>query len=160
MSENFLAFPELRHPFAQQAFQAAGESTVLYQGQRHCLASSVFDDALYIAPEDLTSINGFVLKPEGACLDDLCIPLVDGILTTLEDREWFNLTAFADHIDQPYVADVEQRVWSFGEIPAKRDNMLVNGKAPDLTLTARDGQVVSLADLKGKKALIVTWSSW
>jgi cytochrome oxidase Cu insertion factor (SCO1/SenC/PrrC family) len=32
--------------------------------------------------------------------------------------------------------------------------------APDIELTDRNGQVFRLADLKGKKALIVTWSSW
>ena len=38
--------------------------------------------------------------------------------------------------------------------------MMVNAMAPDFAVTDRSGQVVTMADLKGKKALIVTWSSW
>jgi peroxiredoxin len=38
--------------------------------------------------------------------------------------------------------------------------MMVDAMAPDIELTDRKGEVVRLADLKGKKALIVTWSSW
>jgi peroxiredoxin len=51
-------------------------------------------------------------------------------------------------------------VWSFAEIPAKRRNMMVDAMAPDFEVNDRKGNVVRMADLKGKKALIVTWSSW
>ena len=75
-------------------------------------------------------------------------------------QKWFSLTALAELLGQPFVADLEAGVWSFAEIPAKRENMMVNAMAPELELTDREGQVVRMADLKGKKALIVTWSSW
>jgi cytochrome oxidase Cu insertion factor (SCO1/SenC/PrrC family) len=58
------------------------------------------------------------------------------------------------------VADHEARVWSFAEIPAKRESLLVDAMAPEFEITDRQGKVIRLADLKGKKALIVTWSSW
>ena len=90
----------------------------------------------------------------------MCIPLNDQLLVTQDGQDWFSLTAFADLLEQPYVADVDSRVWSFAEIPAKRSNMLVDGSAPNFEVTDRKGNVVCLADLKGKKALIVTWSSW
>jgi peroxiredoxin len=38
--------------------------------------------------------------------------------------------------------------------------MMLNAMAPDIEVTDRQGNVVRMADLKGKKALIVTWSSW
>jgi peroxiredoxin len=38
--------------------------------------------------------------------------------------------------------------------------MMVDAMAPDFEVTDREGQTVRMADLKGKKALIVTWSSW
>ena len=84
----------------------------------------------------------------------------DQLLIEQNGQQWFNLTAFADLLDQPYVADHAAGVWSFAEIPAKRANMMVDAMAPDIELTDRKGEVVRLADLKGKKALIVTWSSW
>ena len=77
-----------------------------------------------------------------------------------DGKTWFDVTGFADHVGQPYVADIDARVWSFGDVPATRDNMRVNAMAPDITLTDRSGKDIRLADLKGKKALIVTWSSW
>jgi cytochrome oxidase Cu insertion factor (SCO1/SenC/PrrC family) len=86
--------------------------------------------------------------------------LNDRLLVDQSGRQWFDLAAFADMLDQPYVADQQANVWSFAEIPAKRENTLVNAMAPDLELTDRSGNVLKLADLKGKKALIVTWSSW
>jgi hypothetical protein len=115
---------------------------------------------LLINPQELSEINGFELKPEGACYADMCIPLNDQIKVTQDGKQWFNLTAFADLLEQPYVCDAETNVWSFAEIPLKRDNMMVNGMAPDFEIPDRQGNVVRMADFKGKKALIVTWSSW
>jgi hypothetical protein len=70
------------------------------------------------------------------------------------------LTAFADLLEQPYGVDREAGVWSFAEIPAKRQNMMVDAMAPEFEVTDRQGKVIRMTDLKGKKALIVTWSSW
>ena len=38
--------------------------------------------------------------------------------------------------------------------------MMIDAMAPDFEVKDRQGKVVRMADLKGKKALIVTWSSW
>ena len=160
MAEAFAAYPDLRHPFEERPIHDPGQTTVLYQGKTICLNETGTGDGLLIAPSDLKRVNGFELKPEGACLDALCIPLGEGLLVEQGGRELFNLTAFADLLEQPYVADVDARVWSFAEIPSKRSNLLVDGLAPDFEVTDRNGNVVRLADLKGKKALIVTWSSW
>ena len=160
MAEAFGAFPELRHPFAQTPIHAAGSATVLYQGKAVTLAETGGGDGLLIRPDDLTRINGFALKPEGACYEDMCIPINDDLLIEQDGQQWFDLTAFAELLGQPYVADQETGVWSFAEIPAKRESMMVNAMAPEFEVTDRAGNVIRPADLKGKKALIVTWSSW
>ena len=160
MAKNFMAYPELRHPFAETPIHSEGQVTVLYQGNTIQLDEAVAGDELLIRPEDLKRVNGFELKPEGACYQDMCIPMNDRLLTELDGKRWFNLTAFADLLEQPYVADVESRVWSFAEIPAKRESMMVDAMAPDFEVVDREGKVVRMADYKGKKALIVTWSSW
>lgn len=157
---NMMAFPELRHPFEPTAIHAEGQATVVYQGRHLNVAEAGIDDSLLINPADLHKINGFEIKPEGACLDDLCIPLSPELFSDHGDKQWFNLTAFAELVQQPYVADRQARVWSFAEIPAKRENRLLNAMVPDIEVADRSGNVVRLADLKGKKALIVTWSSW
>ncbi len=160
MAENMMAYPELRHPFETTPVHADGSTTILHGGDTVTLANTGSGDALLIDPADLSRANGFELKPEGACKGDICIPLPEGVLVEQDGKRWFDLTRFADHVGQPYVADAEARVWSFGDIPATRDNTRVNGMVPDISLTDRSGKVIRLADLKGKKALIVTWSSW
>ena len=160
VAENFMAYPELRNPFEATPIHPEGSSTVLYQGKRITLDETGAGDKLLIRPEDLPRINGFELKPEGACLDALCIPVNDTLLVMQDGRQWFDLEGFAALLEQPYVVDRAARVWSFAELPLKREHMLLQAQAPDLELTDRQGNVFTLADLKGKKALIVTWSSW
>jgi hypothetical protein len=160
MAEAFMAYPELRHPFQETPIDPDGNTTVLYQGKSITLSETGSGEGLLISPEDLSRINGFELKPEGACYEDLCIPLNQNLFVTESGKQWFNLAAFAELLEQPYVVDHEAKVWSFSEIPAKRQNMMVNGMAPDFEVIDREGKVIRMADFKGKKALIVTWSSW
>lgn len=160
MARALMAHPELRHPFEETPIHPEGSTTVLYQGKEITLSETGAGDGLLIRPEDLTRINGFELKPEGACLGEMCIPLKKDLLVERDGRQWFDLAAFADLLEQPYVADREARVWSFAEMPARREAMMVDAMAPDLEIKDRRGNVFRLADLKGKKALIVTWSSW
>jgi hypothetical protein len=160
MAEAMMAYPELRHPFEEKPIHPEGSTTVLYQGRAIMLAETGDGDGLLIRPDDLTRINGFELKQEGACFEDKCIPVDEALLVEQDGNTWFDLTAFADLLNQPYVADQEARIWSFAEIPAKRQSMMLEAMAPDFEVTDRRGNVIRMADLKGKKALIVTWSSW
>jgi hypothetical protein len=112
--------------------------------------------ALWIRKRDLERINGFVLKPQGACRADLCIP----ILKTMARGEFFNLTAFAKKAGQPVVAEPEARVWSFGEMQALGGGLASSRIAPDFEVPDRLGRPVHLAGFRGKKALVVTWASW
>lgn len=164
MADAMMAYPHLRHPFDEKPLHSPGSVTVLCEGRKITLAEhskrADKEDSLLIQADALQSINGFTLKPEGACLDELCVPVRDSFFIEQEGAKWFDLTAFADLVGQPYVADVSEQVWCFGAVPAKRQNMMNNAMAPEFKVTDRQGQVVELADLKGKKALIVTWSSW
>lgn len=124
---------------------------------------------LWVTPEDLTRINGFVLKPEGACLDALCIPVRQDqnsdLLVTREGQKWFNVTELARKLQQAFVVDRDTSsggpsVWSFGAIPAVRAPFLSSARAPDFALKDRAGKTVRLKDFRGKKLLIITWASW
>ncbi len=160
MTRAFGAFPEYRHPFEATAIHPEGSITVLYQGKTVTLSETAKGDGLLIRPADLPRVNGFELKPEGVCFKDLCIPMKDHLLVERDGKQWFDLAAFADLLEQPYVADKASGVWSFAEIPAKREGMMVNAMAPDFEVIDRQGNVIRMADFKGKKALVVTWSSW
>jgi hypothetical protein len=155
-----MANPEHRHPFAKTPIHPDGSATVLYQGNSITLSKIGEGKNLLIRPEDLTRVNGFELKPQGACFAEMCIPLTAELMVEQNGSQWFDLCAFAELLGQAYVADAETKVWSFAEIPAKRDSMMVDAMAPDFEVTDRKGNVIRMADLKGKKALIVTWSSW
>jgi hypothetical protein len=119
---------------------------------------------LWVSPEDLTRINGFELKPEGACLDSICIPLKQDedseAFVRRDGQPWVNVTALARKLEQPFVVDRDEDVWSFGGIPATRGSFLASGMAPNFALEDREGNTVRLQDFRGKKVLLVTWASW
>lgn len=140
-------------------------TTVLYQDRVVEVARTLEDpNDLWVRPDDLTRINDFVLKPEGACLAELCIPVRQDrdseLFVTRAGAGWFNVTALARRLDQAYVRDVEHAVWSFGSIPVTRSAFLESAESPDFALPNREGTLVRLSDFRGKKVLIVTWASW
>ncbi len=140
-------------------------ATVLYLDRTVAIAETLPDPTdLWVSPADLTRVNDFVLKPEGACLGELCIPVQqDGdneIVITRGDRQWFSLTGFARKVDQAWVADYDQKVFSFAPVPATRAAFLDSGLAPDFVLPDRQGNPIRLSDFRGKKVLVVTWASW
>ena len=119
---------------------------------------------LWVTPADLERVNGFVLKPEGACKDELCIPIdrseASDVVVRRGQDTWFSLTAFAEHVGQAWAVDREASVWSFGEVPATRSSFLERAKAPDFALPDRQGNLVRLSDFSGRKVLLLTWASW
>jgi len=139
---------------------AAAAATVLFDDRAVTLERVGRDpkkrvDALWVRTHDLPRINGFEVKPQGACRADICIPIPKAMLR----GDYFDLTAFAKKIGQPVVADAGARVWSFGEIQALGGG-LASRMAPDLVVSDRAGHPVHLSSFRGKKMLVVTWASW
>ena len=62
---------------ALSPFAAAAEPVrVLYDDNVVEVERTLPDaDDLWVAPEDLPRVNGFELEPEGACLEELCVPV-------------------------------------------------------------------------------------
>ena len=142
MAEAFMAYPELRNPFEKTPIHEDGSTTVLYQGRTIVLDQTGPGDDLLVRAEDLPGVNGFVVKPEGACFEELCVPLNENLLVEADGVQWLNLSAFAEHMGQAYVADAASRVWSFAEMPVKRDNMMMGAMVPDVEVTDRSGNVI------------------
>ena len=139
------------------AAQTGPRATVLYDGRAIGLSRVAADaEALWIQKADLPSINGFELKPQGACREEICIPIPRPMMR----GDQFNLTAFAQRIGQRVVADPGARVWSFGEIPVVRGAFLESRIAPEFSVPDRKGRPVRLSQFRGKKVLVVTWASW
>jgi hypothetical protein len=145
--------PSLAHAQSDMA------ATVIYDGRAirlNRVGPATSGDALWILKNNLPSINGFELKPQGACREDICIPIPRAMLR----GDYFNLTAFAQKVGQRVVVDAETRVWSFGEIPVVRGAFLESRMAPDFSVPDRKGRPVRLSQFRGKKVLVVTWASW
>jgi hypothetical protein len=144
---------------------SAQDAVVLYN-ERVVTIDQTLPDAtdLWVKPADLTRINDFVLKPEGACLDELCIPVLQDrdsdIYVTRRDQAWFNVSELADKLQQAHVTDYDDGIWSFGTLPLTRQSFFRGGVAPDFELNDRQGNPVKLSDFRGKKVLLLTWASW
>ena len=147
-------------------FAAAAEPvTVLYDDNVVEVERTLPDaDDLWVMPADLPRVNGFELKPEGACLDELCVPVRQDrdseLFVTRAGQGWFNVTGLARRLQQAYAVDHDHRVWSLGQIPVTRTRFLNAAMAPDFELPNREGELVRLSDFRGKKVLVVTWASW
>ena len=143
----------------------ASADVVLYDGAISTVESVLPDPTeLWIARDELTRVTGFELKPEGACLDDICVPVQQGVdselLVTRQSQEWFNVSALAKKISQASVADHDEGVWSFSAIPVQRSSFYSRAEAPEFSLADMDGNQVALSDFKGKKVMLLTWASW
>ena len=143
----------------------ADSVTVLYNDRVVEITETLSDpNDLWVLPNDLPRVNGFELKPEGACLLELCVPVLQDrdseMFVRRNGRGWFNVTALSRKLQQAYRTDHEHRVWSFGDIPVVRRAFLNSAIAPDFELPNRQGELVSLSEFRGKKVLIVTWASW
>lgn len=104
---------------------SAADTVTVRHGGKTIRIQDALDDPkdLWVLPADLTRINGFVLKPEGACLDDICIPIRHDrdseLLVTRAGTQWINLSAFARKINQRFTVDYDKRIWNFGPLPFK-----------------------------------------
>jgi hypothetical protein len=139
----------------------APEATVLYDDRAVALqhvgpSDARQQDALWVRKADLPRINEFAVKPQGACRADVCVP----IPKTMLRGAYFDLTSFARKLGQSFVADNATRVWSFGEIPLVTGSFLASRTAPDFDVPDRNGRLVRLSGLRGKKVLVLTWASW
>ena len=132
---------------------------VIYeQGGAYDLGTSAREDHqhLWVTPSDLQAATGWVLKPEGLCRGDACIPLRSGAEWT-DAQGRIDLAAFARFEGRHMVRDAERGVWAFG--PASQVGP-ASVQAPDFTFPDIDGKLHSLSDYRGRKVFLYTWGSY
>ena len=144
---------------------AAPETTVIYDGKVSKVRETLPDQPdLWLTLPALTQVSGFVIKPQGACLDELCVPIPkareEAFWRRAPGPSWFNLSELARVLRQPAVHDATHAVWLFGARPEVRTQYLKTLEAPNFTLPDWKGRPRTLADLRGKKVLLITWASW
>jgi hypothetical protein len=108
----------------------------------------------------LPELTGWELKPEGACLGDVCVPLPRGRESEFVRDGWFSFGALAEHLSQPIAHDDQSEVWSIGESAGDRTAALESLEAPNFALPDHLGKEHQLLDYRGKKIFLVSWASW
>lgn len=138
-------------------------ATVIYKNRTAEMPGAVAEgDDLWLPVAELQAASGWELKPEGACLGDVCVPIPAGREQEFSrdgDRR-FNLAALARLLGQPVVHDDARSVWAFGEAGSARRETLASLEAPDFTLPDLEGRLHSLSEHWGKKIFLVSWASW
>jgi len=116
-------------------------------------------DRLLLGAADLEQATGWVLKPEGLCRGDVCVPVRDR--TALVDGEGrIDIAAFATALGRVAATDVANGVAVLGDGGADRRAALESLEAPDIELPGVDGKAHHLSEWNGRKRAIVAWASW
>ena len=117
---------------------------------------------LVVEPDALERATGWVLKPEGLCLDDVCVPVRDRSTLVVDDGQTtrIDLAAFADALHRLAVVDVDEGVVALGAPATERASALATGRAPDFELPTLDGGTFRLTSVGRKKKLLLAWASW
>jgi len=140
--------------------------TVIYDDVAVEIDSAETDAShLWLTTEDLSRATKFELKTQGVCRDEKCFPLPEArrqeFVRQDSGNTWFNLTAFAELVDQPVAREnsLDLSAWYFG-LRSDQRQQLASLQAPDFTLPDINGKPHSLSDFRGKKVFLVTWASW
>lgn len=111
-------------------------------------------DELRVPIADFERGTGWLLKAEGACRGEICVPL-EGAVTD----DTVRVDAIADRLDMPLVHEPDAGLWSLG--PASLGGRaLPTAEAPDLELPDVDGVPFRLSSLRGQKVLLVAWAPY
>lgn len=105
--------------------------------------------------DELFRRTGWAIKPQGACLGDVCVPLA----IAPDEHGRLDAAALAEPLGMPLLHDDESGLWALGPATVTA-RTLASAEAPDLTLPDRDGNPFSLTTLRGEKVLLVAWASW
>ncbi len=132
--------------------------TLLEAGHAHALAVDVAGDRVRASAASLRSAFGFELKPEGLCQGDTCFPVRDRAALVAGDS--LDLAELARITGRPLALDVSERAGALGVALDDRLAALRGLEAPDFTLPDFSGRKHTLSAYRGKKVLLIAYSSW
>jgi hypothetical protein len=108
-----------------------------------------------LAPEDVKALTGWEIKPEGACKGEICVPLTD---PAASPDGTVDMRRFAQQMDMPVVSDEKHALFALG--PRAGGRVLDDVVLPPIALPDFDSNPFDVASLKGRKVLLLAWSSW
>ena len=107
---------------------------------------------------DFARATGWQLKPQGLCIDEICVPVRES--NRLTDGTSIDLVEFAQVTQQNIVFDRQRQVAALGERADSRSDSMSSLLAPDFKLPDIHGRQVSFSDFNRRKRLLLAWSSW
>jgi hypothetical protein len=120
------------------------------------LRSVILPD-LAVEADEFEARTGWMIKPEGACKGDVCVPLPIGSRTA-DNR--LAVRVVAERLGMPLVHDDTHRLWALGPATVGSGRALTTAVVPELELPDVDGNPFRLSTLHGQKVLLVAWASW
>lgn len=112
---------------------------------------------LQVDPDAFAARTGWACKPEGACKEEVCVPLPDGARGA-DGR--LDVTVVAQRLGMPLVRHDDADLWALGPETAVTGRALTTAHAPELELPTFDGDTFRLSSLRGTKVLLAAWASW
>ncbi|MEY4115658.1 MAG: hypothetical protein RIQ32_417 [Actinomycetota bacterium] len=111
-----------------------------------------------ISFDDFARATGWQLKPQGLCIDEICVPVSEANRLTVGTS--IDLVEFARVTQQNIVFDRQRQVAALGERADSRSDSMSSLLAPDFKLPDIHGRQVSFSDFNRRKRLLLAWSSW
>lgn len=133
-------------------------TTVLTDSGTFTAAASADPGALWLSAREMEDATGWVAKPEGLCLGEVCVPVPRGRELVRDGR--VNAAALWRHLGRATAHSDAGDVWVLGASARDRAAALASLEAPDFSLPDVGGRMHSLSDHRGKKVFLVTWASW
>lgn len=107
---------------------------------------------------DLDAAIGWVLKPEGLCRGDVCVPVRDRAELFVGHR--LDLARVAAALDRPVVVDPDEAIVAVGAERGARRRALRDLELPPITLPDLDGREHAIEEWHGRRRLLVVFASW
>jgi len=109
---------------------------------------------LELSPAELHAQTGWELKAEGACRDDVCVPMHG--LAVADGK--VDVADFARRMGMPLAHDDKHALWALG--PRSGGRMLESAQFPPLVLQDWAGNDFDLAGLRGRKVMLLAWATY
>ena len=131
--------------------------TVIDESGSHSFGQVGFGE-LGVSADDFARTTGWMLKPEGLCKGEICVPVRN--TAAMSDGAAIDVAEFARVTGRNMVIDASRNVVAMGEQASIRAASMATLDAPNFTLPDINGNLVSLSDFVNRKKLILAWSSW
>lgn len=132
--------------------------TIIETDQTTTIEGGFERDTPWVPVADLEDALGWVLKPEGLCRAEVCIPISDQDDLVTEGR--VELGAVASLLHRPMATAPSHDAVYLALSTEDYRSGPAQGHAPDFTLPDLSRELHSLSNQRGKKVLLAAWASW